>query len=181
MSDVRFGRIDGEGAVRRVTIERTLRAPIDRVWAACTEPAVLGGWWPDWAPGGRIDGYEGGRIVLGGGEWIDGTVSIWRPPHRFAFTWKDSPAPNDDWHEPSTASLCSFDLVELGDGSSQLALIQYMPAMSAIGGTAGWHELVGERLPEWLGSGAVTDRPARFDELRALYRSAYPDLEEVTT
>ena len=101
--------------------------------------------------------------------------------HRFAFTWKDSPAPNDDWHEPSTASLCSFDLVEFGDGSSQLALIQYMPAMSAIGGTAGWHELVGERLPEWLGSGAVTDRPARFDELRALYRSAYPDLEEVTT
>ena len=60
-------------------------------------------------------------------------------------------------------------------------LIQYMPATSAIGGTAGWHELVGERLPEWLGSGALQDRPGRFEELRALYRSAYADLAELTT
>jgi uncharacterized protein YndB with AHSA1/START domain len=71
---------------RRLRFERRLAHPVDRVWAALTEPEKMREWWatPD-----ELDLREGGRFVI---RWLNtdeqgntaiarGTVSAVDPPH----------------------------------------------------------------------------------------------------
>src|SRR3954470_13676124 len=47
---------------KHLRFERRLSHPVDRVWAALTQPGELGGWWGD----AEIDLREGGRSVMRG-------------------------------------------------------------------------------------------------------------------
>lgn len=127
-------------------------------------------WWPDWQPGGLLEPSEGGRIVLGDGSWIDGTIKVWAPPNLLEFTWKEAPE-DADWFEPGTKSLLRVELVALAQQRTALTLIQFAPAAAIVGGTAGWHYFAGERLKCLVEGGTFDDRPERFDELVALYTS----------
>ena len=59
--------------VKEVTLERTFNAPLESVWKACTEPAMLKQWWgPDnvTIPECEVDLRVGGKfyIVMEAGE-----------------------------------------------------------------------------------------------------------------
>ncbi len=45
---------------RRLRFERLLAHPVERVWAALTQPGGLGGWWGD----AEVDLREGGEFVM---------------------------------------------------------------------------------------------------------------------
>jgi uncharacterized protein YndB with AHSA1/START domain len=173
--DALLARITGRGRVRRIELVRDLSAPIERVWCALTELDALREWWPDWRLGGVVEPREGGRIRLGNGDWIDGEIRIWRPPHLFEFSWNDVvPMDHVKNLEPVTRSLVRFDLVENGHQRTMLHLVQFAGADVAVGGAAGWHEFAGERLPVFLASGAVPADPERFAVLHGRYAAAYP-------
>ena len=151
-----------------------MSAPIDTVWDAITDVAKVRHWWPDWRPGGVIEHFEGGRIVLGDGSWIDGTIKVWSPPHILEFSWHERLAdPADvDWFEGKTKSLLRMDLVGTSPSTTLLNLVQFSPADCAVGGTAGWHHFAGERLRSFLADGRVGEDPDRFSELKLLYEEA---------
>lgn len=75
---------DGRPAVRFV---RTYPHPVERVWAAVTEPDELSRWFPARA---EIDLYAGGSVTFTGDPYTEdrkGTVLACDPPRRLAFTW----------------------------------------------------------------------------------------------
>ena len=108
----RLARVDGTGAVRRVELRATIDAPVERVWAAITEPEATRHWWT----GGIIEPREGGRVALDDGSEVNGTVITFRPPYVFEFTWNDIPerAGHPQYIDRHTSSLTRFDLVEAG-------------------------------------------------------------------
>lgn len=81
--------IDGDRAT--LTFERRLRHPVERVWAAITEPAHR----DIWMGKSVIDGREGGSIetVASGPpvppdmKRMTGRILVWDPPHVFEHEW----------------------------------------------------------------------------------------------
>jgi uncharacterized protein YndB with AHSA1/START domain len=73
------GRIVPESAL---VFERTLPAPIGKVWEFLTDTARL----PEWHGEGRIEPREGGTVSLMGGH-IRGVVTVWRPQSALGYTW----------------------------------------------------------------------------------------------
>ncbi len=79
----------------------TVGAPPDRAFGRFTKDIAT--WWPlrshsvgeaD-AETVRLEGHVGGRIVertRSGAEFVWGTIAVWEPPHRLAFSWH----PGDD-------------------------------------------------------------------------------------
>jgi uncharacterized protein YndB with AHSA1/START domain len=97
-----------------------LRAPIDRVWRALTDPAEFGQWF-----GVKLEGsFEPGQPTRGAitypgyehvtMEVVTGTM---QPPHLFSFTWHPYAIdPKVDYSaEPST--LVEFQLTQTADGT----------------------------------------------------------------
>lgn len=114
--------IDGRPAVR---FERTYPHPIDRVWAAVSEPAELVHWFPS-----RVDlePKTGGSITFSGDPHIKdlpGTVIAYEPPTRLAFTWGD-----DEVH---------LELSPVGAGACRLTLINVLSEQNtAARNASGW-------------------------------------------
>lgn len=85
--------IDRDAALGVVTIERTLPASVEDVYAAWTEPAVMSTWlsptgWAEVEADVRVGGRL--RVVMrGDGITIEhtGTYLVVEPPHRLVFTW----------------------------------------------------------------------------------------------
>jgi uncharacterized protein YndB with AHSA1/START domain len=100
-----------------LTIERTFRAPAQRVFAAFTNPEVMRRWWHaerDWETSeAKVDLRVGGeiRVVMGdptaGAEYGGGgRYTEIDPPRRLAFTW----IWDDD--EDATPMLIEIDFEE---------------------------------------------------------------------
>jgi len=169
MSEHRYALIQGCDSVRRIALQNELNAPIEEIWQAVTQVERIQKWWPDWRPGGVVEPREGGRIKLDDGSWINGVVKVWQPPHIFEFTWHESIDSGVDWFEQYTRSLLRIDLVSIGESKTLLNLVQFAPEGSVIGGTAGWHHFVGERLTGYIDRGTLEDDPKRFAQLKLLY------------
>jgi uncharacterized protein YndB with AHSA1/START domain len=64
----------------RIRFERHLSHPVERVWAAITEPAEMAGWWGD----AKVDLRQGGAFVLAwqnpGGPTMRATITALDPP-----------------------------------------------------------------------------------------------------
>ena len=131
----------GRPAVRFV---RSYPHPVERVWAALTEPDELGHWFPGTA---RIEQRAGGTVRFDGdphAEPSEGTVLVCDPPRRLTYTWGD-----DELH---------FSLEEAGPDRCTLTLINVLAARdTAARNAAGWHVCLAE-LDKYL-SGAVADGP----------------------
>ncbi|MEM9669384.1 MAG: SRPBCC domain-containing protein [Pseudomonadota bacterium] len=170
MSELKNVTIVGSGTTRRITLERQLEAPIEKVWQAITSIDALKQWWVDWQDGGKIEQEEGGRIILGDGSWINGSIKIWAPPHVFSFTWHESLADpqNTIGYDEKTKGLLRIDLIEANADQTFLTLIQFLPAADTVGGAAGWHYF-GEILFSYLKGEKITYRTDRFEELKSLY------------
>jgi uncharacterized protein YndB with AHSA1/START domain len=86
----------------QIRVERTLAAPPERVYAAWTDPALLGRWFcpnPDLALAVTADAVVGGRyrVDMGEGRFVaEGEYTALEPSRLVAFTWRwttsDDPA-----------------------------------------------------------------------------------------
>ncbi len=100
---------DGRPAVRFV---RTYPHPVERVWAAVSEPDQLAHWFPSKV---SIEPRAEGSIEFTGdpyAEDVTGTVLVYEPPHRLAFSWG-----GDELHfqlEPAEGG-CTLTLIDVLD------------------------------------------------------------------
>ena len=139
----KYAQIQGYGPLRRITLSNSLDAPIKTVWEVLTQVDHMAHWWPDWEPGGVVEPTTGGKIKLGDGSWIDGTIKTWAPPYLFEFTWHDQSVAADGSVEAALCSIFRVDLIPLEADKTLLNLVQYLTQDNAVGGTAGWHQFAG--------------------------------------
>lgn len=139
---------DGRPAVRFV---RTYPHPIERVWAAVTEPDQLRQWFPSKV---ELEPRVGGQLAFTGDPYTDdftGTVLVYEPPTRLTYTWGD-----DELH---------FELAATGEGCT-LTLIDVLDARNAAArNAAGWDVCVGQLdrlLAGQQPAGAHSDTPEEW-------------------
>jgi uncharacterized protein YndB with AHSA1/START domain len=107
-------------ADREIRIERVFNAPRDRVWRACTDPALVAQWW---GRGNklvieRMELKRGGhwRFVEHGAKGVDGFEGRYRevtPPERIVSTF--------EWDGmPGHVVVNSTTFEDLGDGRTRI-------------------------------------------------------------
>ena len=152
-----YETLDGRPAVR---FERRLEHPVEVVWRAVTEPDELRHWFPatvtlDPRPGGRIE------FASDHAPTTDGEVTVFDPPHRFAFTWG--------------GSLVSMELdAEDGGAACRLTFTHVLEAREAAArDAAGWHvcldrleDRLARRPAEAPGGDATAEWRGHYDEYR---------------
>lgn len=147
---------DGRPAVR---FERTYPHPIERVWAAVSDPAQLAHWFPASV---ALQPHAGGAI-----EFTDdphtapstGTVLVIDPPRRLVYTWG-----GDELHftlEPVGAHRCSLVLINV-----------LSDQQAAARNAAGWSVCLAE-LDKHLTGSETADGPHSHTALE--WRPLYDD------
>lgn len=90
----RTGTITHHDGSATITFERRLAHPIERVWAAITDPAQRAQWFGtttlEAREGGRIDMVAEGPPVAPEMRRMTGRIRLWRPPHVFEHEWSQS-------------------------------------------------------------------------------------------
>jgi len=119
---------DGRPAVR---FERTYAHPIERVWAAISEPTELAHWFPSAV---RYQPELGGAVEFSADPYADdaaGVVLAYDPPYRFSLTWM-----SDELH---------FILEPVDEGHCRLTLVNVLADRDAAARNAsGWHACLAE-------------------------------------
>lgn len=145
---------------RQLRFERLLAHPIERVWAALTEPGDLGGWWGD----AEVDLREGGEFVMrwrntdpdGNHPVLHATITALDPPRLLELSgdlhgvlrWELSPVSSGE-------TLLRFSsTLEISDDQVASAL-------------AGWHWHL-DALPE-----ALEGRPAQLGTIAPGWHALY--------
>lgn len=143
-NDKAYGEVLESGAVR---FERLLPGPIERVWAHLVEDEKRATWFC----GGETEPRAGGQIALffkhsritdeappeshrqmnDEGSLMRGTVTVYEPPHRLAFTWAGMGDPDSDVEIELTPLGREVRLVLI---HRRLATKQRMAMVSS-----GWH------------------------------------------
>jgi uncharacterized protein YndB with AHSA1/START domain len=115
-----------------VSLDFELKSPIERVWHALTDSAMLSRWTffdpEDFRP------VVGHRFRLrgrpeGGGVVVDCEVLVADPPHRLSYTW--------DVEAFRHRTTVAWTLTEAGDGATRLHLEQSGFDSDATGAAAG--------------------------------------------
>ena len=125
------------------TIERTteLPHPVERVWAALTDPALFGSWFSDTA---EWELREGAPMEI---RWTEhglapGVIVAVEPMTRFAFRWGSDGEPLDAEH----STLVEWTLEPNADGGTTLTLIEsgfatlHNGPEQIVDNTQGWRE-----------------------------------------
>lgn len=155
-----------------VRFERFLQHPIERVWRALTDPAIIRIWFTDV----EMDFREGGRITI----WFrdeqhtesPGEIIRIDPLHHFSFLWENE--------------LAVWELEAIADHETKLNFAYSRISREyAISVPAGWHIILdqlesvldGHTEPYPFGDGNETPKQR---ELKALYKAKiledYPEL-----
>jgi len=117
-----FIEFEGRPAVR---FERTYAHPVERVWAAISDPDELVHWFPSSV---EIERHTGGTISFSADPHTSqqtGVVLAYDPPRRLAYTWG-----GDELH---------LELESLAAGQCRLVLINVLADRSAAArNAAGW-------------------------------------------
>lgn len=145
----------------RDTVEREVvySQPIERVWAALTEPEQIRRWFS--SGGAEIDLRPGGKLLLIFDEGASrGIVETVDPPRRFAFRWYPGAGENPDLplEAQGPLTLVEFTLEPVADGTrlrlveSGFAALTDERRQQALGdNNQGWHECLAS-LTELLGA-----------------------------
>lgn len=160
------------GARPILRFERHLPRPIDAVWRAVTDPAVMTAWFPtrieidEWKVGaGLIHHFDDQPI-----DPLPGAVVEWDPPRRVAFTWG--------------TDTITFELAPAPGGGTTFVLTEELAANHAARNAAGW-EVCLDRLERNDGSEhhnsehGASDEPwqQRFDRYAAAFQPMLGDQE----
>lgn len=160
LSDARLGDVTIAGDLLQVVFHRHYRAPVEKVWAALTEPERLA----DWFAAAEVDLRVGGTLRLdwNGVSHADMQITACEPPRRLAWTWTIG----------GRDTLVQFDLQPDSQGCALTLTHSGVPAAGA-GVRAGWHAHL-EALPDAI-EGRAT--PWAVKEAReAALADAYPPL-----
>lgn len=136
-----FVTVNGRPAVR---FSRGYDHPVERLWAALTDPDELACWFPSKV---AIEPRVGGTIEFSGDPHMPhstGTILAYQPPHRLAYTWGGT-----ELHfelEPAGATGCVLTLVNVLQARDEAAR-----------NAAGWSVCLAEL--DKLVAGAATDGP----------------------
>jgi uncharacterized protein YndB with AHSA1/START domain len=135
-----------------VTLTRLLHAPIERVFAACSQPALIARWLiccdADNGTATATNTLEvGGRyrvqMVRGGQVFaeVDGEYTDIAPPHRLAFTWRSANVGVQD-------SIVRIDLRDAGARTTELRLTHAVDPASLDGQrfAVGWTQALANLL-----------------------------------
>jgi uncharacterized protein YndB with AHSA1/START domain len=137
----RFGTVHERTDGYQLRFERHLRHPVEKVWAALTNPAQLA----QWLAPGEIELTLGGRVHLAftdGESVIAGRVTALAPPRLLEFTWTD---------KGNDRGIVRWELHAV-DGGTRLVLTHIIPAAArdfGLPALAGWHSLL-EKLAALL-------------------------------
>jgi uncharacterized protein YndB with AHSA1/START domain len=151
-----LGRVVDRGdGLFDIVLERRLKKPIEKVWAAITIPERIACWFAEV----ELEPHVGGRykISFQGGYTVDGAIIAFEPPNLLAHTWpttKDRPA-----------SIVRYELQPDGDGC-RLTLTQAGLDKESLAALPGWHTFL-EALPgaaEGIATAWTWDREKAISE-----------------
>ncbi|QJW35077.1 SRPBCC family protein [Cellulosimicrobium protaetiae] len=156
----------GTDGTFRIRFDRVLDHPVDRVWAALTDPEKLG----VWMPGSRIDPRVGGEVRYDFGEEgsATGEVTSVRAPSasdptaelEHTWRWEGLPVSAVTWHlEPS------------GSGTRLHLTHREVLREPATEFTIGWHVIL-DTLDRYADGRSWDDVWDGYDLLAAHYASA---------
>jgi len=148
-----FGSLNTIGDERQLRFVRFLAHPREKVWAALADPDLRAGWFF----AGALPTVVGGAVdLIDSDEGVSGTVLRVDPGRLLEFTWNSGDGP---------ASVVRFELSDTFAGT-RLILTHTISQGSPQDLLAGWHRIVLDDLPEFLDSGAVIEKPGRWETLR---------------
>lgn len=129
-----------------VRISRTWHAPVERVWAALTEPEQLQAWfWPSgFGSTVTADARVGGRYRIAAASpemAVSGEYLEVSPPHRLVLTWQ--------WDGEQTRSTVRIDLLGGEHGSGLVLTHEGLPPDAVAEHEQGWSDCL-DRLPGYL-------------------------------
>jgi uncharacterized protein YndB with AHSA1/START domain len=154
--------IERAGGVYDIVLERRLKRPIEKVWAALTVPERIA----DWFTEVDLDPRVGGRYCLRfptENYAIDGVIVAFEPPRLLVHTWPDESHPG---------SLVRYELRPDGEGC-HLTLTQTGLTAKSLGALPGWHTFL-EALPGATDSIRTAWTSAREKEMGERYRQVLP-------
>jgi uncharacterized protein YndB with AHSA1/START domain len=158
----RYGTVHTRADGYQLRFERHLLHPVEKVWAALTDPAQLA----QWLAPGEIELTLGGRVSLAftdGDGVIDGRVTAIAPPRLLEFTWTD---------QDNDFGFVRWELVD--DGGTRLVLTHTVPEVARGFGLpmlAGWHSLL-DQLATLLDGEPLPSSGERWQELHDHYARA---------
>jgi uncharacterized protein YndB with AHSA1/START domain len=137
------------------TIERTadLPHPVDRVWAALTDPTEFGRWFSQSA---SWELREGAPMTMTWDEHgsAPGVIVAVEPKTRFAYRWGSEDRPL----EPGQSTLVEWTLTSNDDGGTTLTVVEsgfatlYNGPEQIVDNTGGWGEQF-ENIARYLAGG----------------------------
>jgi uncharacterized protein YndB with AHSA1/START domain len=98
----------------------TIKAPIDRVWAAVTEPEHIVKWAGSGATLDRLDVGGRGTWTFDGYGTVPLEIEELDPPHAIAYRWGNAKYPDID---PGQSTVFRFTLTPV-DGGTQLTVVE---------------------------------------------------------
>jgi uncharacterized protein YndB with AHSA1/START domain len=154
----------GDGR-HQVRFERRLKHPIDRVWAALTDPGQI----EAWLARADLDPQPGGRVRL---EWLNtgdaeviaqGTVTAIEPPRVLEL-------------DTDAQGTLTWELRAAGEATDlTLTVVLAMPDEHVTENVAGWHVHL-DFLEDWLNDRTRVDWPNwprdRWDEIHDRYAAS---------
>jgi uncharacterized protein YndB with AHSA1/START domain len=159
----RYGTVHTRADGYQLRFERFLLHPVEKVWAALTNPAQRA----QWLAPGEIELTLGGRVSLAftdGDGVIDGRVTAIAPPRLLEFTWTD---------QDNDFGFVRWELVA-AEGGTRLVLTHTVPEAARGFGLpmlAGWHSLL-DQLAALLEGQPLPSSGERWQELHDHYARA---------
>jgi uncharacterized protein YndB with AHSA1/START domain len=140
----------------RLRFTRKLEHPLERVWAAVTEPEQLLAWFPTTIEGERAAGaplrfaFPSGQAEPFGGEML-----AFEPPHVMEMRWGED--------------IVRIELVAVDDGTELTLLDTLAQAGKAARDAAGWHTCLDSLQAHLAGAARARDAMSRWRAVHQVY------------
>ncbi len=134
--------------------------PIEKVWAALTDPVRLA----DWMGPATVEPFVGGRfdLMTDSVHGSTGRVQAWEPPHVLEFSWSNT-------HSPK--AVVRWELTSEPGGTRVVLLHNGMPYVTSAMMLPGWHDFL-DRLGTLL-TGGTPPTESDFRAMQATYIDHY--------
>ena len=121
-----------------------IAAPIEKVWAALTDPVSIRGWMGE-DSAVEVDLKVGGRYRLFGGD-TTGAFTVIERPHTLEYTWRQG-----EWKKAWPDSVVHWELKTAGQGTQvRLAHSKFPNQEERDGHDTGWDDYFLGPMKEWL-------------------------------